>query len=71
LDYERHELCCPHCLTQITVESTLWQWYADYEKVHCPHCKAFICEIRADLGFKILETVLPNKKVICTGNRSA
>lgn len=55
MEYEYWELTCPECATKIEVKTTIVRGFKDNEDVHCPECKVFIRNIRADMGFEITE----------------
>lgn len=58
MEYECYELTC-RCGTKVIVETTIERGFSDHEMVVCPECKNNICEIRADMGYQILEIKKP------------
>ena len=46
---------CEKCDKTLVIRASRIKGFSDYENVHCPHCRTNLGEIRADMGFEIIE----------------
>ena len=64
IEHEIRALNCPKCDAKITIDITIERGYSDHEKVNCPLCNTFIGEIRADMGYEIINVLDRNGLVM-------
>lgn len=57
MEYEFKTLTCSNCGAEITLKCSIVRGYSDYEMVKCPSCKEDIQEVRADMGYEVIDVL--------------
>ena len=57
-EYQYVTLTCD-CGTKLEIKARILRGYSDHEMIECPSCNHAICEIRADMGYDIINVVKP------------